>query len=192
MPRLRFQLAVVLASLPPDYPFPKLDKDRARYETVHRGLDLRDPHQKYRGIPIFDERPDHVPANNSNDHILGTMSSHNVVIAVLSNGQYGQTFATGVMKDMLHSFPSIKTGLMVAFGGGAPTTKHDIRLGDIVVSSPQDGTGGFYQYDHGKLIQGQRFYHTGFLDQPSTLVRTTVGGLMAQYKRRGHRIGETI
>ncbi|KAG9998719.1 hypothetical protein KCU78_g16289, partial [Aureobasidium melanogenum] len=144
MPRLRFQLAVVLASLPPDYPFPKLDKDRARYETVHRGLDLRDPHQKYRGIPIFDERPDHVPANNSNDHILGTMSSHNVVIAVLSNGQYGQTFATGVMKDMLHSFPSIKTGLMVAFGGGAPTTKHDIRLGDIVVSSPQDGTGGFY------------------------------------------------
>ncbi|KAG9579842.1 hypothetical protein KCU86_g13033, partial [Aureobasidium melanogenum] len=107
------------------------------------------------------------------------MSGHNVVIAVLSNGQYGQTFATGVMKDMLHSFPSIKTGLMVGFGGGAPTTKHDIRLGDIVVSSPQDGTGGFYQYDHGKLIQGQRFYHTGFLDQPSTLVRTTVGGLMA-------------
>ncbi|TIA30374.1 hypothetical protein D6C78_09637 [Aureobasidium pullulans] len=120
------------------------------------------------------------------------MSGHKVVIAVLSNGQYGQTFATGVMKDMLHSFSSIKAGLMVGFGGGAPTTKHDIRLGDIVVSSPQDGTGGIYQYDHGKLIQGQRFYHTGLLDQPSTLVRTTVGGLMAQYKRRGHRIGETI
>jgi hypothetical protein len=97
-----------------------------------------------------------------------------------------------VIKDMLSSFPNIGVGLMVGIGGGAPTAKHDIRLGDIVVSSPQDGTGGVYQYDYGKLIQGQGFQHTGFLNQPSTLVRTTVNGLKTQYKRKGHKIEETI
>ncbi|KAH0034984.1 purine and uridine phosphorylase, partial [Aureobasidium melanogenum] len=138
------------------------------------------------------ERPDHVSINDSNDYILGKMKGHNVVIAVLPDGEYGQTSATSVVKDMLSSFPNIRVGLMVGIGGGAPTAQNDIRLGDIVVSSPQNGTGGVYQYDYGKLIQGQGFQQTGFLNQPSTLVRTTVSGLKSQYKRRGHEIDETI
>ncbi|THV63435.1 hypothetical protein D6D28_10688, partial [Aureobasidium pullulans] len=120
------------------------------------------------------------------------MSGHYVAIAVMPEGEYGQTSATGVIKDMLNSFPNIRIGLMVGIGGGAPSAKHDIRLGDVVVSSPQDGTGGVYQYDYGKLIQGQGFQHTGFLNQPSTLIRTTVSGLKTQYKRKGHKIQETI
>jgi hypothetical protein len=35
---------------------------------------------------------------------------------------------------MMHSFPNIRIGLLVGVGGGAPSPKHDIRLGDIVVS----------------------------------------------------------
>ncbi|KAG9526562.1 Pfs, NACHT and ankyrin domain protein, partial [Aureobasidium melanogenum] len=137
-------------------------------------------------------RPDHVSNNDSNDYTLGKMAGHNVVIAVLPDGEYGLTSATGVVKDMLASLPNIRVGLMVGIAGGAPTAKNDIRLGDIVVSSPQDKTGGVYQYDYGKMIQGQGFQRTGLLNQPSTLVRTTVNGLKTQYKMSGHRIDETI
>jgi hypothetical protein len=66
----------------------------------------------------------------------------------------------------MHSFPNIRIGLMVGIGGGAPSPKHDIRLGDIVVSAPRDGKGGVFQYDLGKIIQDQSFRPTGFLNQP--------------------------
>ncbi|KAH0344628.1 Pfs, NACHT and ankyrin domain protein, partial [Aureobasidium melanogenum] len=92
------------------------------------------------------ERPDHVSNNDSNDYNLGKMAGHNVVIAVLPDGQYGQSSATGVVKDMLNSFPNIRVGLMVGIAGGAPTAQNDIRLGDVVVSSPQDKTGGVYHW----------------------------------------------
>jgi hypothetical protein len=65
---------------------------------------------------------------------------------------------------MLHSFPNVRIGPMVGTGGGAPSPKHDIRLGDIVVSAPRDGNGGVFQYDFGSTIQGQSFRTTGFLN----------------------------
>lgn len=101
-----------------------------------------------------ESRPDHLSAIDSNDYTLGEMPDHNFVVAVMPDGEYGQTTATGVIKDMLSSFPNIRVGLMVNMGGGAPIAKHDIRLDDVVVSSPQDGT------VYGKLIQGQGFQHT--------------------------------
>ncbi|KAL6791219.1 hypothetical protein GGI42DRAFT_336400, partial [Trichoderma sp. SZMC 28013] len=93
---------------------------------------------------------------------------------------------------MLHSFPNVRIGLMVGIGGGAPTTKHDIRLGDVVVGVPINGAGGIIQYDFGKAIQDQEFQETGFLNQPPTLLRTAVAGLMAQYESEGNQIKETI
>ena len=63
--------------------------------------------------------------------------------------------------DVLHSFPNVRIGLMVGIGGGAPSQKHDIRLGDIVVSAPRDGNGGVFQYDFGKMIQDKSFQTTG-------------------------------
>ncbi|KAI5245963.1 hypothetical protein E4T42_06564 [Aureobasidium subglaciale] len=92
---------------------------------------------------------------------------------------------------MLNSFPNIRVGLMVGIGGGAPT-KHDIRLGDVVVSSPMDHTGGMYQYDYGKSIQGQSFQQTGFLDQPPAVVLTVISILESVYESDGHDIDERI
>lgn len=71
---------------------------------------------------------------------------------MLPSGEYGTASAAGVARDMLHSFPNIRIGLMVGIGGGAPTSKHDIRLGDVVVSKPENGLGGVFQYDFGKSI----------------------------------------
>ena len=136
--------------------------------------------------------PENVPYNDSNHYTLGRMGMHNVVIAVLPDGEYGTSSAATVAKDMLRSFPKVRFGLMVGIGGGAPNPKHDIRLGDIVVSSPHDGKGGVLQYDFGKTIQEKSFQNTGFLDQPPQLLRTAVSGLRSDYMSDGHGIDKTI
>ncbi|KAH0547754.1 hypothetical protein FGG08_000011 [Glutinoglossum americanum] len=138
------------------------------------------------------EGPESVSLNDNNDYTLGKFGKHNVVIAVLPEGEYGISSAVGVARDMLHSFPNIRIGLMVGIGGGAPSPKHDIRLGDIVVSAPRDGKGGVFQYDFGKTIQDQSFRPTGFLDQPPRILRTTVNGLKARYESEGHQFEEAI
>lgn len=137
-------------------------------------------------------RPEYVHSHDNNDYTLGGIGQHNVVIAVLPDGEYGISSAAGVAKDMLHSFPNIRIGLMVGIGGGAPTPTHDIRLGDIVVSAPRGVKGGVFQYDFGKAIQDQSFRLTGFLNQPPTVLRTAVSGLKAQYESDGHQIDEAI
>jgi nucleoside phosphorylase len=78
-------------------------------------------------------RPEERSPNDNNDYTLGEIGGHNVVIAVLPDGEYGISSAASVARDMLHSFPNIRIGLMVGIGGGAPSQKHDIRLGDVVV-----------------------------------------------------------
>ncbi|KAF2465937.1 purine and uridine phosphorylase [Lindgomyces ingoldianus] len=144
---------------------------------------------------FLDERhdgPKYVLPHDNNDYTLGNIGKHNVVIAVLPEGEYGISSATSVARDMLHTFPNVRIGLMVGIGGGAPSSKHDIRLGDIVVSTPRDGKGGVFQYDFGKAIQDQSFQPTGFLNQPPTVLRTAVTGLKAQYESEGHRFEEAI
>jgi len=74
-----------------------------------------------------------------NDYTLGRVGKHNVVIAVVPQGEYGISSATEVAKDMLHTFSNVSIGLMVGIGGGAPSPNHDIRLGDIVASAVSDG-----------------------------------------------------
>ena len=138
------------------------------------------------------EGVDHVSDHDSNVYTLGKIGKHNVVIAVLPDGEYGTDSAAGVARDMLHSFPNIRVGMIVGIGGGAPSQKHDIRLGDIVVSSPRNGRGGVFQYDYGKTIQDQSFQHTRFLNQPPTLLRTAVTGLEARYESNGHLLEEHI
>lgn len=111
---------------------------------------------------------------------------------MLPDGEYGTSSAASVARDMLHSFPNVRIGLMVGIGGGAPSRKHDIRLGDIVVSTPRDGKGGVFQYDFGKTIQDQSFRPTGFLNRPPTILRAAVNGLKAQYESEGHQLEEAI
>jgi nucleoside phosphorylase len=144
---------------------------------------------------FLDERhdgPEYVSTNDNNDYTLGRVGRHNVIIAGLPDGEYGIAAAAGVARDMLHSFPNIRIGLMVGIGGGAPSQKHDIRLGDVVVSAPNDGKGGVLQYDFGKTIQDQSFKTTGFLNQPPTVLRTAMNGLKAQYEIDGHELEKAI
>ncbi|OAQ62928.1 ankyrin repeat domain-containing protein [Pochonia chlamydosporia 170] len=136
--------------------------------------------------------PDFISTNDTNDYTLGRLGKHNVVIAVLPDGEYGTSSAANVATHMLHSFPNVRIGLMVGIGGGAPSSKHDIRLGDIVVSAPRDGESGVFGYDFGKAIQGHAFHYTRILNQPPISLRTAMIGIQAQYERKGHRLEATI
>uniref|UniRef100_A0A8H7NI08 NACHT domain-containing protein n=1 Tax=Bionectria ochroleuca TaxID=29856 RepID=A0A8H7NI08_BIOOC len=106
--------------------------------------------------------------------------------------EYGISSATSVARDMLHTFPNIRIGLMVGIGGGAPSKKHDIRLGDIVVSAPHHGNSGVFQYDFGKTIQDREFHVTKVLDQPPMVLRTAIHGLETEYEIEGHQFDMTI
>ncbi|CAH0025863.1 unnamed protein product [Clonostachys rhizophaga] len=136
--------------------------------------------------------PEHLATNDDNIYTLGKIGKHNIAITVLPHWEYGTASAAAVGTHMRHSFANIRIGLMVGIGGGAPNQKHDIRLGDIVVSTPRDGKGGVIQYDFGKTIQDQCFRLTGFLDQPPLLLRTAVNALKAKYEVDGHQIADAI
>jgi nucleoside phosphorylase len=96
-----------------------------------------------------------------------------------------------VATDMLRSFTSIRFGLMVGIGGGAPSPKHDIRLGDVVVSSPVGRMGGVIHYEFGKTIQNQKFEWTGALNAPPTMLLTALNEIEARYEPVGGRDAST-
>ncbi|KAJ2993973.1 hypothetical protein NUW58_g1677 [Xylaria curta] len=137
------------------------------------------------------EKPDSLPAKDDNSYTLGRVGKHNVVIAALPRGEYGLVNAANAAKDMIRSFPNLRAGLMVGIGGGAPA-RHDIRLGDVVVSSAGSGNGGVYQFDFGKTIQNEAFVSTGFLNKPPTFIMTAVSTLETTYSIKGHQLKEAV
>ncbi|KAM0284359.1 hypothetical protein ACHAO9_009284 [Fusarium lateritium] len=120
------------------------------------------------------------PADH-NSYILGDISGHNVAIACLPAGIYGTTPAATVAKDMLRTFRSIRFGLMVGIGGGVPSIKHDIRLGDVIVSRPTETNGGMVQYDRGKTLHQGDFKRTGSLNTPPQVLLTALSRLEADH-----------
>ncbi|KAI0121251.1 hypothetical protein BJ170DRAFT_709874 [Xylariales sp. AK1849] len=108
---------------------------------------------------------DEVAPHDNNDYTLGRFGKHHIVVTVLPHWQPGFVNAAAVARDMVRSFPNVRIGLMVGIGGGAPM-RHNIRLGDVVVSSVGYRKGVIFQYDCGKSIQAQRFATTGYMDPP--------------------------
>ncbi|PYI17232.1 ankyrin [Aspergillus violaceofuscus CBS 115571] len=106
------------------------------------------------------------PETDHNIYTLGSLSGHNIVVVCLPSGVYGTTSATSVVTQLKQTFPSVKFGLMVGVGGGVPTKNVNIRLGDVVVSTPTVTSGGVVQYDYGKTFQQGRFQRTGSLNKP--------------------------
>ncbi|KAI5237914.1 purine and uridine phosphorylase [Aureobasidium subglaciale] len=127
------------------------------------------------------EQPYQKPQDD-NSYTFGRIFEHNVVIACLPSGSPGKSAATAVAVSMLNSF-TIKFGLMVGIGGGVPGPDLDIRLGDIVVSSPKDTHGGVVQYDLGKMeVKG--FHRTGHLDKPPKALLSAINALRAKHETR--------
>ncbi|KAK2599185.1 hypothetical protein QQS21_005376 [Conoideocrella luteorostrata] len=143
-------------------------------------------------LDAMHSQPKHLSPHDNNSYILGQVGKHNVVIAVMPDGEYGIAAAACAATNMLSSFPNIRFGLLVGTGGGAPSLKHDIRLGDVVVSIPREGKGGVLQYDFGKTIQGKKFYETAFLNQPPRILLAAINSLRAHHEAQGHRLEDAI
>ncbi|PLN81884.1 nucleoside phosphorylase domain-containing protein [Aspergillus taichungensis] len=138
--------------------------------------------------PPLDQDP-----GDTNAYTLGRIGRHNVVIGCLPLGTVGESPATAVAKDMLRSFPNIKTGLMVGIGGGAPgppndNPEEDIRLGDIVVSKPGPGHGGVIQYDYGKTLSEGEFMNIGYLNRPPNVLLSALTKLVSRHELEGSTI----
>ena len=126
--------------------------------------------------------------NDNNTYTLGRIGEHNIVIACLPSGVYGTTSAATVAGQMLSSFGSIHFWLMVGIGGGVPSKRADIRLGDIVVSIPTPKFEGVVQYDYGKTVREGWFERTGTLNKPPPSLLTAVAKLQADHELMSSRI----
>lgn len=109
---------------------------------------------------------------DSNIYILGELKHHNIVLACLPGSQVKGSAAI-VVTHLVRTFPCIEWRFMVGIGGGVPSTKHDIRLGDVVVSMPEGRHGGVVQYDLGRGTC-EKFDRKGFLTPPPPLPRSAV------------------
>ncbi|USP77054.1 hypothetical protein yc1106_04328 [Curvularia clavata] len=96
------------------------------------------------------ERDDY---NDENLYALGSIGGHNVAIVCLPAGHIGNNPAVTVAMQMRAIFKEIRFGLMVGIGGGVPSVEEDVRLGDVVVSQPNETFSGVVQYDFGKATQ---------------------------------------
>ncbi|KAF6815038.1 g-protein beta wd-40 repeats containing [Colletotrichum musicola] len=140
---------------------------------------------------IHQDLPQQDPADHNN-YILGQIKGHNIVIACLPAGIHGTTTAATVAKDLLRTFKSLRFGLLVGIGGGAPSRTNDIRLGDIVVSQPNGTSGGAIQYDRGKTVQDGEFQRTGSLNSPPQVLLTALGRLQAEHMAEDSRIPQYL
>lgn len=131
--------------------------------------------------------------HDNNTYTLGHIGPHNIVAACLPSGEYGNNSATRVATQMQGSFESIRFGLMVGIGGGIPSEKNDIRLGDIVVSKrTKKKFSGVLQFDYGKTGAGGKFEYTTSLNKPAPGLLTMLSKLEAVHERRGNRISEYL
>ncbi|KAL4734247.1 putative wd40 protein [Aspergillus similis] len=82
-------------------------------------------------------------------------------------------------------FPNVRLALMVGIGAGLPSRKHDIRLGDLVVSKPKDGSPGVVQYDFVKR-ERNRDVQKGCLNKPPRILISADGSLQEDEMMKRH------
>lgn len=119
-----------------------------------------------------------------NAYTWGRMGKHNIVIASLAAGVYGNVSAATTASSLLSSMPQIRIGLLVGIGGAIPRPdeNRDIRLSDIVVSQPDGATGGVVQYDLAKAKPNNKQERKDFLNMPPPVLLHALGKLQAEHE----------
>lgn len=107
-----------------------------------------------------------IAGEDPNYYALGSIEGHNVVAVCLPHGVYGTNAAADVTSNMKRSFPGLKFCLLVGIGAGVPSTKNDIRLGDVVISTPKGRYSGVLPYDMIKSTDSGAFELNGYLCPP--------------------------
>ncbi|VUC24583.1 unnamed protein product [Clonostachys rosea] len=124
------------------------------------------------------------PPNDPNCYTLGSIGSHRVVIVCLPKGKNGTSSAATSVTQMTRTFPCVRIGLMVGIGGGIPPR---VRLGDVVVSTPNDQYPGVVQWDFGK-VEDNHFTRIGSLNSPPSVLLTALTQLESDNEMEGSMI----
>jgi nucleoside phosphorylase len=135
---------------------------------------------------MLDELHGRLP-NASDDpfeYTLGRIGPHSVAIACLPRDATLFPSAEIGIPSTLSTFP-LRFGLMVGIGGGVPSSENDIRLGDVVVSDPNESHGGVIQYDLGKQVEQGSFTRIRNLDKPPAVLIKAVSKMQSKYLTEG-------
>ena len=143
---------------------------------------------------VLDE--EHLPictsSGDENVYVLGSISGHNVIMTCLPDGVYGTTSAALVAKDICLTFPSITMPLLVGIGGGVPQSGYDIRLGDVVVSTPTSEHPAIIQYDYGKTEAAGVLVPKGTTNKPASSLLRAVASLRSKHQLEPSKISSYI
>ena len=130
---------------------------------------------------LFDEtHPGCISDADTHAYAQGRIGKHWMVAAGLPKGGYGTTSAAVVACNMRRSFPCIKFCLLVGIGGGVPSRNHDIRLGDIVVSTPSGSHPGVLAYDSVKVFESGEIQLNACLSRPSQSLLSAITALTSE------------
>jgi nucleoside phosphorylase len=119
----------------------------------------------------------------------GKIGDHNVVISC--SGEAGKHQAAECAVNMMRTFRNIKIGLLSGIGGGVPSAKHDIRLGDVVVGMPDGMYGGVAVYDAGKMT-AEGYELRSHLNCSPTFIRQAVGGIQSDMELGADGMAENL
>lgn len=119
--------------------------------------------------------------NDQNVYVYGEINGFNIVIACPPFAEYGTTPATITAQHMKASFKSLRYRFLVGVGGGAPSKSNDIRLGDVVVSTPVGNDSGVIPYDWGKRLPSGQFQQIGTLNKPPQPLRRAISCLQTDH-----------
>lgn len=133
----------------------------------------------------FDETYEKVAiaGEDPNYYALGSIEGHNVVAVCLPHGVYGTNAAADVTSNMKRSFPGLKFCLLVGIGAGVPSQRNDIRLGDVVISTPKGGYSGVLPYDMIKSTDSGAFELNGYLSPPPAHLMCAISELESDPSR---------
>lgn len=120
---------------------------------------------------------------------FGQIDEHNVVIA--RPPDMGTVNAAHCAAAVSQQFPNVRLALMVGIGAGLPSPKHDVRLGDLVVSNPRDGFSGVVQYDFVKREQ-EKDVLKGCLNKPPRILIGADGKLQEDEMMERHPLRRAL
>lgn len=117
--------------------------------------------------------------NDLNIYILGRIYKHNVVIACLPAGKLGPHSAAVTATNMFRTFTSLRFCVMIGVGGGLSSCDSEVRLGDVIVSTPRPKQNAVVHHDFGKIDD------TGFhsLNSPPRILLNVINRMRTEHNR---------
>lgn len=147
------------------------------------------------GVVEFSTARSSLDEKHSKKHgyTLGRIGTHNVVLALQDkSSRHEPTRPSRAIENLLRHFTNLRICFLLSVGGGAPSQRHDIRLGDVLVGFTDHSTESVLHCDYRRTICKNKFTSRGGLRPPSIVVQEAIKELRAEYGYRIRQIRDTI